>query len=138
MKAGFIISLAVQWWTVKDDLYTPCQKSSVLPFIDIDGDIIVPKDVRPTIDYDETQLGNRKGAKRQFRYKNLHIREYSGHYTVHVDKVDPRKDPLGHLLIDAPEFLMGIITAISVGRLVHSVINQQMNGRGQQRIPFSQ
>ena len=114
------------------------QKSSVLPFIDIDGDIIVPKNVRPTLDYDETQLGNRKGAKRQFRYKNLHIREYSGHYTVHIDKVDPRKDPLGHLLIDAPEFLMGIISAISVGRLVHSVINQQMNGRGQQRIPFSQ
>lgn len=109
-----------------------------MPFIDIDGDIVVPKDVRPTIDYQETQLGNRKGAKRQFRYKNLHIREYSGHYTVHVDKVDPRKDPLGHLLIDAPEFLMGIISAISVGRLVHSVINQQMNGRGQQRIPFSQ
>jgi hypothetical protein len=114
------------------------QKGSALPFIDIDGDIIVPKTVRPTIDYDETQLGNRKGAKRQFRYKNLHIREYSGHYTVHVDKVDPRKDPLGHLLIDAPEFLKGIISAISVGRLVHSVINQQMNGRGQQRIPFSQ
>ena len=89
-----------------------------MPFIDIDGEIIVPKDVRPTIDYDETRLGNRKGAKRQFRYKNLHIREYSGHYTVHVDKVDPRKDPLGHLLIDAPEFLMGIISAISVGRLV--------------------
>jgi hypothetical protein len=109
-----------------------------LPLIDTDGDIIVPKDVRPTIDYDETRLGNRKGAKRQFRYKNLHIREYSGHYTVHVDKVDPRKDPLGHLLIDAPEFLMGIISAISVGRLVHSVINQQLNGRGQQRIPFSQ
>lgn len=90
-----------------------------MPFIDTDGDIIVPKDVRPTIDYDETRLGNRKGAKRQFRHKNLHIREYSGHYTVHVDKVDPRKDPLGHLLIDAPEFLMGIISAISVGRLVH-------------------
>jgi hypothetical protein len=86
-----------------------------LPFIDNDGDIIVPKDVRPTIDYNETQLGNRKGAKRQFRYKNLHIREYSGYYTVHVDKVDPRKDPVGHLLIDAPEFLVGIISAISVG-----------------------
>jgi hypothetical protein len=90
-----------------------------LPFIDIDGDIIVPKDVRPTIDYDGTRLGNREGAKRQFRYNNLHIKEYCGHYAVHVDKVDPGKDPLGHLLIDAPEFLMGIISAISVGRLVH-------------------
>jgi hypothetical protein len=96
-----------------------------LPFIDIDGDIIVPKDVRPTIEYEETQLGNRKGAKRQFRYKNLHIREYSGHYTVHVDKVDPRKDPIGHLLIDAPEFLMGIISAISVGRLVVKSANER-------------
>src|ERR671913_1287239 len=99
------------------------QKSSVLPFIDIDGDITVPKDVRPTIDYDETQLGNRKGAKRQFRYKNLHIREYSGYYTVHIDRMDPRKDPLGHLLIDAPEFLVGIISAISIGKLIGSVVN---------------
>jgi hypothetical protein len=95
----------------------------VLPFIDDEGGIIVPKDVRPTIDYEETLLGNKKGAKRQFRYKNLHIREYSGYYTVHIDRVDPRKDPLGHLLIDAPEFLVGIISAISIGKLIGSVVN---------------
>lgn len=95
----------------------------MLPFIDDEGGIIVPKDVRPTIDYEETLLGNKKGARRQFRYKNLHIREYSGYYTVHIDRVDPRKDPFGHLLIDAPEFLVGIISAISIGKLIGSVVN---------------
>src|ERR671910_2616295 len=89
-----------------------------MSFIDDEDSIIIPKPVRPTIDYEETHFGSKKGARRQFRYKNLHVREYGDHYTVHIDKIDPRKDPLGHLLIDAPEFLMGIISAISVGRLV--------------------
>ena len=35
-----------------------------------------------------------------------------------MDKVDPRKDPFGHLLIDAPEFLVGLMSAISMGKLV--------------------
>ena len=94
-----------------------------MSFIDDEDSIIIPKPVRPTIDYEETHFGNKKGARRQFRYKNLHIREYSDYYTVHVDKVDPRKDPLGHLLIDAPEFLVGIISAILAGRLVGSAIS---------------
>lgn len=87
-------------------------------YIDDEGSIIVPKSVRPTIEYEETLLGNKKGAKRQFRYKNLHIREYGDYYTVHIDKVDPRKDPFGHLLIDAPEFLVALMSAISMGKLV--------------------
>ena len=37
--------------------------------------------------------------------------------------MDPRKDPFGHLLIDAPEFLVGIISAISIGKLIGSVVN---------------
>jgi hypothetical protein len=89
-----------------------------VPYTDCEGNIIVPKSVRPIIDYKETYLGNKKGAKRQFRYGNLHIREYSDHYTVHIDKIDPRKDPVGHLLADAPEFLIGIMSAISVGKRV--------------------
>jgi hypothetical protein len=94
-----------------------------MSFIDDEGSIIVPKPVRPTIDYEETHLGNKKEAKRQFRYKNLHIREYGNHYTVHIDKIDPRKDPFGHLLIDAPEFLVGIMSAVSPANLVGSAIS---------------
>ena len=56
--------------------------------------------------------------KKQFRYGNLHIREYNDKYLVHTDKVDPRKDPLGHLAIDAPEVLVGIACAVFGGSTV--------------------
>ena len=82
--------------------------SSSMDYVDSDNSIIVPKSIRPIIDYEETVLGTKKGAKRQFRYGNLHIREYDDHYTVHTDKIDPRKDMLGHLLIDAPEYLIAM------------------------------
>lgn len=87
-----------------------------MKYIDGDGNILIPKSVRPIIDYKETSLGNKKGAKREFRYRNLHIREYDGdYYTVHRDNIDPREDALGHLLADAPEYLTGTISAAFVG-----------------------
>jgi hypothetical protein len=85
-------------------------------FIDSDGNIIVPKAVRPIIDLKETPLGSKKGAKRQYRFGALHIREYDTHYSVHTDIVDPSTDPLGHLLVDAPEYLAGAAAAFIVGR----------------------
>lgn len=34
------------------------------------------------------------------------------HYLVHIDRVDPQKDPLGHLIKDAPQVIVaGIIIA---------------------------
>jgi hypothetical protein len=66
----------------------------------------------------ETRLGERRGAKKQFRYGNLHIREYDDEYVVHMDNADPRKDPLGHLLKDSPETLLGIASSIYFGRKV--------------------
>ena len=80
-------------------------------------DIEVPKDVRPIMldDAKETRLGDKQGAKKQYRYGNLHMREYDDKYTVHMDRVDPRKDPLGHIIHDAPEVLVGVATAIGFG-----------------------
>ena len=54
-----------------------------MKFIDGDGNIIVPKSVRPIIDYEKTSLGNKKNSKNQYRYGNLHVREYEDNYTVH-------------------------------------------------------
>ena len=88
-------------------------------FVDADGNIIIPKAVRPIIGIEETALGSKKGAERQYRYGNLHIRDYGTHYTAHVDKIDPRKDPLGHLMTDAPEYLVGAAAAAAVGRAVY-------------------
>lgn len=87
-----------------------------MEFIDGDGNIIVPKAIRPVIDLKETPLGSKKGAKRQYRYGALHIREYETHYSVHTDSVDPSTNSLGHLFVDAPEYLAGATAAFIIGR----------------------
>jgi len=73
-------------------------------------EIVVPKELREFMleGAEETLLGKKNGAKKQYRYGNLHIREYDNKFLVHTDKIDPRQDPLGHLLYDAPEVLVGL------------------------------
>ena len=87
-------------------------------------EIEVPKELRPFMleDAEETELGHPNGSKKQYRYGNLHIREYSDKFLVHVDKVDPRKNPLGHLWHDAPEVLFGLASAAIGGKHIASHI----------------
>lgn len=90
-------------------------------------EIAVPKELREfMIDgAEETFLGQKNGAKKQYRYGNLHIREYEDKFLIHTDKVDPRKDPLGHLLYDAPEVLAGIACAVYGGsKLKNSILSK--------------
>ena len=89
---------------------------SVVEFVDGDGNILIPKSVRPIMDLGITMLGEKKGCKKQYRYGNLHIREYESHYSAHIDKVDPRIDPLGHLMIDAPNYLAGLLSIASMAK----------------------
>ena len=97
----------------------------------MDGEIEVPKSVRPIMldAAQETDLGERKGAKKQYRYGNLHIREYDNKYIVHIDKVDPRKDPFGHLLKDSPETLLGIVYGIYFGKKAGSEVYSKRKER---------
>ena len=97
-------------------------------YIDGEGSIIVPKSVRPIIDYEETFLGTKKGAKKQFRYGKLHIREYKDYYIVHMDKVDPTKDPMGHLLIDAPEYLAATIAGLKAAKQAGCTVYTEKKG----------
>lgn len=87
-------------------------------------EIEVPKEVRPFMleEAEETNLGQKNGADKQYRYGNLHIREYDDKFLVHMDRVDPRKNPLGHLVFDAPEVLVGLATAAIGGKKVASEI----------------
>ena len=96
-------------------------------FIDDDGSIIVPKSVRPIIEYSETILGARSGALKQFRAGKLHIRDYGSYYSVHSDKINPSDDPLGHLIVDAPEYLIGILSGIFTYSIVKRKI--KMNSK---------
>lgn len=97
-------------------------------------EIEVPKEVRSFMleEAEQTKLGQKNGAIRQYRYGNLHIREYEDKYLVHVDKVDPRKDPLGHILFDAPEFLVGVAGAFLGGKKVASEVYKL-----QKNLPFA-
>jgi hypothetical protein len=87
-------------------------------------EIEIPKEIRHFMPKgaEETVLGQKNGAKKQYRYGNLHIREYDDKYLVHMDKVDPRQDPLGHLVHDAPEILIGVASGIITGKKIASGI----------------
>ncbi len=93
------------------------------------NEIEVPKEIRQFMitGAAESNLGQKNGAKKQYRYGNLHIREYDDKYLVHTDKVDPRRDPLGHLIHDAPEFLVGLACAIFGGKKIADAISQNSN-----------
>ncbi len=94
-------------------------------------EIEIPKEIRTFMleDAEETSLGKKNGAKKQFRYGNLHIREYDDKFLVHMDKVDPRKNPLGHLVFDAPEVLVGLVSAAITGVKVFSNMNKNHNSK---------
>jgi hypothetical protein len=87
-------------------------------------DIAIPKELRPFMleEAEETFLGQKNDANKQYRYGNLHIREYDDKFLVHMDKIDPRKDPLAHLVFDAPEVLVGIASAAIGGAKIASYI----------------
>jgi len=80
-------------------------------------EIEVPKELREFMleKAQETFLGQKNGANKQYRYGNLHIREYDDKFLVHTDKIDPRKNPVGHLIEDAPEVLIGLGCAVIAG-----------------------
>ena len=87
-------------------------------------EIEIPLDLKRVVlmDAEETKLGDKKGAIKQYRKGNLHIREYDDKLTVHTDKVDPRADRFGHLLHDAQEVLIGLAGAAISGAAIGSYI----------------
>ncbi len=92
-----------------------------------ENEIEVPKELREFMleNAEETFLGQKNGANKQYRYGNLHIREYNDKFLVHTDKVDPRENPLGHLIHDAPEVLIGFACAALGGAKAISAVKQK-------------
>jgi len=94
-------------------------------------EIEVPKELREFMleEAELTSLGQKNGANKQYRYRNLHIREYDDKFLVHTDKADPRKDPLGHLIYDAPEILIGLASAAIGGSKIASNVLKHNNSK---------
>jgi len=88
-------------------------------------EIVVPKELREFMldGAEETFLGQKNGATKQYRYGNLHIREYDDKFLIHTDKIDPRKDPLGHLVFDAPEVLAGLACGLFGGLQIGKLLS---------------
>ena len=89
-------------------------------------EIEVPKKLREFMleNAEETVLGQKNGAYKQYRYGNLHIREYEDKFLAHTDKADPRKEPLAHLVLDAPEVIVGLASAVIGGGKVASFMKK--------------
>jgi hypothetical protein len=93
-------------------------------------EIEIPKELGPFMleKAEETPLGQKNGAKKQYRYGNLHIREYDDKFLVHIDKIDPRENPLGHLVLDSPEIFIGLASAaIGGGKVASYIYKNQKN-----------
>jgi hypothetical protein len=45
----------------------------------------------------------REGSLRSYRKGRWHAHDMGDHYLVHMDLFDPRRHPLRHLAVDAPE-----------------------------------
>ena len=92
-------------------------------------EIEIPKELREFMlgGAEETILGQKNGAQKQYRYGNLHIREYDDRFLVHTDRIDPRENPLGHLVQDAPEVLVGLACAVFGGSQVAKRISKKNN-----------
>lgn len=72
-------------------------------------DLAVSKsDVTNPLDWEFT-VGGGKSVGQMSNYRvglpdgrGIHVKEYEDRYQVHWDKVDPERNPVGHLLSDAP------------------------------------
>lgn len=90
------------------------------PFPLDDAGFSISKQVLPSLEgfaFDETVLGDPRGCIRQYRNsRGVHVREYANYFEIHVDVVDPRANPLGHLITDSPETLVAFGAASILSR----------------------
>ena len=56
----------------------------------------------------------RGGSRASYRKEELHTLDFGDRFCVHRDHVDPKKDPIGHLVYDAPVVLFAGLALVFV------------------------
>jgi hypothetical protein len=112
--------------------------------IPIHKDIMISKRILPRLpsDFEITKLGYaRKGALAQYRGpRAIHVHEYPSHWLFHRDYGDPRtfEGVLAHLLFDAPEIplsiLTGTVSGLGVGKVVYEMRKNKSKDAGKEAI----
>lgn len=53
--------------------------------------------------------------------RGIHVKVYDDYYKVHWDEKDPSVDPIGHLIKDAPHWIVaGLVVVVSIFVLARS------------------
>ena len=106
-------------------------------------EVKVSKDEAPhpsSVEGFHRSLGHPRGQLADYRLELsgggcLHVVEFQDHYLAHVDAVDPSRDPLGHLLRDAPGWATPLIVAsaplaafIGLGRALRAAASFMAGG----------
>jgi hypothetical protein len=78
-------------------------------------------------------MGDKKNALRQYHGPNgIHVLEYPYEWSFHRDYVNPRYDPIGHLVFDAPEIpvagLLGLAAASTIYNKKKSLVESALAG----------
>lgn len=72
---------------------------------------------------EQTSMGWLFGASRQWRGPDgLHVRQYGGRLLAHHDRVDPRRNLVGHWIADAP-FELALGSSGFVGMLASITVS---------------
>lgn len=98
--------------------------------------ILIPKSemLSSPMGFEETPLGELKGAIRQYRGPdNLHLLEYSDRWELHQDYGDPRTFGgfIIHIFLDAPEVGLALLNAIGSYKKKFDETNSMVDAIGE-------